>query len=281
VRETPPFLFSSIRFFLAGSVLLVYSLWRGAKWPTGSEWRVLLIVSFLLLGIGNGVLTWAEQWVPAGIASLIIIATPFWLVLFARISGEAVSPKAVVGLIVGFAGLLFLLWPDLSSFGFRGGFAMGALGLCFSSAAWALGSVYAKNNKPVSDPIMVIALQKIMAAVYQGVFGLCIGEAARWSLPAASFWAILYLAVFGSIVGYTAYIYALDHFPTEQVSIYAYANPLVAVGLGVLFLGERMDLYMLMGVPLVLWGIYLVNTARARPVSRPGVPVSVPSSARS
>ena len=274
VRATPPFLFSSVRFLLAGTVLLLFALNRGAKWPGAREWRVLALVSFFLLGIGNGVLTWAEQWVPVGIASLIVVATPFWLVFFARLSGERVRLRAVGGLLVGFAGLAVLLLPDISSGGLGAGFTVGAVALVFGSAAWAFGSIYAKNNKPSTDPIMVIALQKILASLYQGVFGLCIGEASRWRLPVESVWAVLFLAVFGSIVGYTAYMYALEHLPTAQVSVYAYVNPLVAVLLGFLLLGEHIGMHVLFGAPLILYGIYMVNTARAQTPVRSAVPAA-------
>ncbi len=220
------------------------------------------MVAFLLLGVGNGILTWAEQWLPAGIASLIIVATPFWMVLFASLGGEAVRARAVGGLVVGFFGLAMVLWPDLRVREVESGFVLGAVCLCFSSAAWAYGSVYSKKHSPKGDPWMAIALQMLLGAVYLGVFGLLVGEAGRWVLTRESIWAMLYLVAFGSIVGYSSYIYALDHLPTEVVAIYAYVNPLVAVFLGVFLLGERMDVFMVFGAPLVLWGIYLVNSAR-------------------
>lgn len=207
-------------------------------------------------------LTWAEQWVPAGIASLIVIATPFWMVFFARLSGEAVRPRALSGLLLGFAGLVVLLWPDLSIKEGGAGFIAGSVGLCFGSCAWAYGSVYSKRHPSKGDPLMQIALQMILAALYLGIFGLLRGEAHVWAPGTASIGSILYLALFGSLIGYSAYIYALSHLPTDQVSVYAYVNTLVAVGLGVLFLGERLDIYILLGMPLVLWGIYQVNTAR-------------------
>ncbi|MFH1723448.1 MAG: EamA family transporter [Elusimicrobiota bacterium] len=262
VRDTPPFLFASTRFLLAGCALLGYALVRGQKLPKGREWFDLAVIAFLLLGMGNGILTWAEQWVPAGIASLIIAFIPFWMVGFARLSGETVTRRAVGGLAIGLLGLAVLVWPDLRMSGLDSGFARGAGMLLFGSAAWSFGSVYAKWRQPRTGPVMTIALQQFVGGSFLGAVGLFRGEWAMWDPSAASWAALLFLVVFGSIVGYSCYIYSLEKLPTERVAIYAYANPVVAVALGVLLLGERLDAYMLLGTPLVLAGIYIVNTAR-------------------
>lgn len=246
--------------------MLLYCAARGGlsrRWPAPREWRDLALIAFLLLVIGNGTLTWSEQWVPAGLASMVIASAPFWMVFFARLEGEALRPRALIGLGAGFLGMLVLLWPDLRRHPPGTDFSFGVFMLCLATGAWAYGSVYVKRHQPRADPVLTIALQQLVGGVCLGVFGLLRGEAARWAPDAVGWGAIVYLAVFGTMVGYTAYIYALERLPTDLVSVYAYANPVVAVALGVLMLGERLDVFMLLGVPLVLAGIYLVKAADA------------------
>lgn len=270
VRELPVFLFCSVRFIIAGSLMVLWALLKGRRLPRGGDWRYLSVVAFLLLTVGSGTLAWAEKsGVPAGIASLIVAATPFWMVGFARLRGEELRPRALVGLLLGFCGLVVLLWPDLSFDAKRKGFLMGGGALIVSSIIWACGSVYTKTRKLEVDPIMSVGIQKLLASMYLFVLAMLRGEPAYWDPGPKAWAAIAYLVVFGSMVGYTCYVYALEKLPTDQVAIYAIVNPIVAVFLGFLFFNERLDVYMLVGSPLVLWGIFLVNSARKRTVEPP------------
>jgi len=242
--------------------MLLYAARGIERWPAGREWLDLTLIALLLLVVGNGTLTWSEQWVPAGIASLVIAATPFWMVLFARLAGEKVPSRSVLGLSVGFLGMLVLLWPDIRAFAPGSSFTRGVLLLFLATGGWAYGSIHAKRRQPKADAVLTIALQQLVGGACLGVLGLLRGEAALWAPTSVGWAAIAYLAVFGTIVGYSAYIYSLEHLPTDLVSVYAYVNPVVAVLLGVLLLGERFDLYLACGMPLVLWGIYLVKGER-------------------
>lgn len=261
VREMPPLLFGSVRFALAGAALLAYCLWRGDRLPSRAELPRLAAVAFMLLTVGNGTLAWAQQWVPAGVASLLVVTTPLWMVGFARAAGESVRPRALAGLLVGFAGLLIVLWPDLRV-GEGRGFLWGCAGLLGSSCLWAYGSVYAKRRPFRTAGLMTVALQKLWASLFMLLIGLSRGEAPRWHPNQNAWLCILYLAVVGSIIGYSCYLHALAHLPTEQASIYAYANPVIAVLLGALILGERLDASVAAGGALVIAGVFLVNTAR-------------------
>lgn len=270
VRELPVFLFCSVRFIIAGSLMVLWALAKGRRLPRGTEWWTLSAIAFLLLTVGNGTLAWAEKsGVPAGIASLIVVATPFWMVCFARLRGERLRPQALIGLLLGFCGLTILLWPDLQLNDSKSGFVIGAGALMVSSVIWAYGSVYTKTRKLKVDPIMSVGVQKLLASLFLFALAMLRGEPAHWDASPKAWAAIAYLVVFGSMVGYTCYVYALERLPTDQVAVYALVNPIVAVLLGFFFFSERLDIYMLVGSPLVLWGIFLVNMARKRSTEPP------------
>jgi drug/metabolite transporter (DMT)-like permease len=264
VHDVPPLLFASVRFLMAALPVLAYALYKGEKRPTRKDLKRIFLVAFMLLTCGNGTLAWAEQWVPVAIASLIIVSTPFWMVLFARATGHQVSRRAMGGLLVGFGGLIVVLWPEIRGADLASGVLLGSAGLVGSSAMWAFGSVYVKNNPVSAGPWMKMGLEMLVASGYLLFLAVLRGEPALWAPTPASWAATVYLAVFGSIVGYGSYTYALKHLPTEQVSIYAYVNPIVAIVLGVVMLGEMVGPYLLLGTPLVILGVYLINTGKRR-----------------
>lgn len=260
VSSLPPLFFCAVRFFIAGTLMLLGALLRGEPLPKGRALADLALIGFLLLSVGNGFLAWGLKRVPTGAASLIVAATPLWLAVFARLEGEAVGARAVLGLLLGFAGLAVLVFPDMRVSQPGSGFIPGVLGLLLASASWAWGSIYSKGRSPKDSPIANAAVQMLAGSLFLLAAALWHGDAARWAPSAKSWFAIAYLVVFGSIVGYSAYLYALARLPTTQAAVYAYVNPLVAMALGVLFLGERPDWHVLGALPLVLSGIYLVNT---------------------
>lgn len=264
VRDVPPLLMGSVRFLLAGAALLGWARSRGQAFPGRKDARNIVIVALALPTAGFGSLSWAQQWVPAGLAALLVAALPFWMLLFGALAGERFAPRALAGLAVGFLGLAVILWPDLARLEPGDGFLRGVAVILSGSCVWAMGSIYSKKHPVRTGALMTAGLQNLLAGVFLAGAGLAGGEAARWAPTPASWGAILYLAVFGTIVGYTCYIHALSHLPTDVVSVYAYANPVVAVVLGVLILDERIDFHIATGTPLVLIGIWLVNTARGR-----------------
>ena len=266
MRDLPPALFCALRQGVAGAVLLCWALWRGHALPRGRDWRDLAAVAVLLLVVGNGTLAWAEQWVPTGIASLIVVATPLWMAVFARLSGEPVGRRAASGLLLGFAGIGVLLWPDLGRVRPEAGFLKATLGLLASSAIWAYGSVYSKRRPARTEPVMSIAVQMLIGSGVFAALGVLVGEPARWRPTRESLLAVANLVVLGSIVGYGSYIYALSKLSTVNVSVYVYINTVVAVLLGVLVLGERFDPFLAVGIPLALGGVYLVDRDRTERV---------------
>jgi drug/metabolite transporter (DMT)-like permease len=258
VKDLPPAMFCAVRFLLAGVPLLLYELRRGRPLPHGREWRTMGVTALLLLCAGNGLLAWAEQWVPTGIASLLIVTTPLWMALFAARSGERIRPRTAAGLALGFVGVLAILETGQASTGRQ--FLLACAGLLLSSVTWAYGSVYSKRHPTRASPLMTAAIQMLIGCALFAVIALVDGEPARWNASLENWLAIAYLAVFGSIVGYGCYLYALAHLPTAQASLYAYVNPLVAVLLGAAFLGERVGPRVLVGAPLILGGVFLVSS---------------------
>lgn len=262
VREMPPLMFSGVRFFLAGLLLSAFCLATGRRFPAARDRGPLAFAAVLMMCVANGVLAWALQRVPSGVASLLVALTPLWLVVLASAGGDRVPGRGWAGVAVGLAGMAVLLWPDLRSAQLKPGVALGAAALTCSTGVWAWSSLYQKRRPHAADPFAAVAFQKLVGGAAAVLLGVLFGEAPRWHPQADGLWALLYLTFAGSVVGYTAYLYALAHLPTERVAMYAYVNPLVAVTLGVLWGGEAADPHLLAGAPVVLVGVWLAGTAK-------------------
>lgn len=263
---------------LAGILMTAMARGRGAPWPSWKQWRSTLIVGFLLLVGGNGALTWAEQIVPSGLASLLVATVPLWMVLldWARPSGIRPKNLVFIGLAMGLVGLAVLVGPELSE-GLSGGSAVptdaiaplgvGIAVILFGSFSWALGSIVARGVEMPRAPMMGTGMENLNAGVLMLVFSLVTGDAAKLQ-PAAvstdSLLAFFYLVFMGSLVGYTAYIYILNHATAAQVSTYAYVNPVVAVFLGWLLLDEALTGRTLAGAAIIVVAVALITLARGR-----------------
>ncbi len=246
--------------------MLAYCGLRGRKiaYPPHQLARMAIVGVLLLVG-GNLTLAYAERHVASGLAALIIAVTPLWfLVLDALLLGDHhIAPRGKAGLGMGVAGLLVLLWPDLSATTALGRVQFWAsISLLGGSFSWALGSVLAKKWKSSAvDPFSATAWQMIAAGLANFLIAFALGDSSRamWSVRGIA--ATLYLVVFGSWVGYTAYIWLLGHVPTSKVSTYAYVNPVVAVFLGWLVLHERVTGFILAGSAIVVASVALVTSA--------------------
>lgn len=261
VREMPPLLFSGVRFFIAGLLLSAFCLATGRSFPGPRDRGPLAFASLLMMCVANGTLAWALERVPSGVASLLVALTPLWLVVLAGAGGERVHPRAWAGVGLGLVGMAVLLWPDLRSAELKPGFAAGAGALSLSTGVWAWSSIYQKRRPHSADPFAAVAFQKLVGGAAAMALGLAVGEGPRWAPGPVGLWSLLYLTFAGSVVGYTCYLYALKHLPTQRVAMYAYVNPLVAVALGILLGGEAADPHLLMGAPVVLLGVWLAAGA--------------------
>ena len=269
IEHIPPALMCGVRFLIAGVFMLVFCGLRGRKVSYNpKQLGQMAVVGVLLLMGGNLTLSYAEEHVASGLAALIVAATPLWfLVLDTLLLGDHhVPPRGKVGLGLGIAGLVVLLWPDLTATGSLGRTQLWAsLSLPFASFSWALGSVLAKKWKsPEVDPFAATAWQMVAAGVANLMFSFTVRDYTRVVWTARGIGAVLYLVVCGSWIGYTAYIWLLGHVPTSKVSTYAYVNPVVAVFLGWLVLHEPVTGYIFAGSAIVVASVILVTSAKVK-----------------
>lgn len=272
VETIPPFLMAGARFLLAGAIMTAWARARGAAWPTQRQWRSTLVVGFLLLVGGNGALTWAEQEVPSGLASLLVATVPLWMVLldWARPGGVRPNSGVFAGLALGLVGLAVLVGPELTE-GLAPGSgpspsAVGIGAILLGSFSWAAGSIYSRGAELPKAPLLGIGLEMLNAGVLLMVISLLLGEVGRLDVAAVStrsFLAYLYLVFIGALVGYTAYIYLLGHTTAAKVSTYAYVNPVVAVFLGWLLVNEVVTLRTLAGAAIIVVAVAMITLARA------------------
>lgn len=274
LETLPPMLFAGMRFLTAGSLLLaityLYLRRRGGVviFPRGREWFDLSVVGLTLLGVGTGVVVWAEQWVPSGLAALLVATSPFWVALLERKqpTGERTSKRGVVGMIVGFAGLVLLVAPDLIGAQLSTQYVMGIIALQIGCASWSAGSFYAVRHPTRVAPLLTSSLQMLVAGAALTFVGTLAGEWPRVHFNANSALAFAYLVVFGSIVAYGSYTYALQKLPLALVTTYSYVNPIIAVLLGWMLLSEPLGWRVVAGAAIILCGVALVKTAPKRKI---------------
>ena len=268
-RTIPPFLGAGVRYLLAGSIMLaVVCAWR-RRLPqvTARELGSLVVVSVLLLVAGNGGVTYAERHVPSGLAALLVASVPLWLLVIRTLAGDRPRRATIAGLAIGFVGVGLLV--------LRGGTQQGVsvahmLVVVGASACWALGSWLSGRLPLPSDASAGTALEMLIGGVVLAVVSPLAGEhlsALTLHASADSLVALAYLALFGSIVAFTAYVWLLQHAPISQVSTYAYVNPIVAVALGALVLGERITALTLAGGAIIVLAVAVVIRAEARKAS--------------
>jgi drug/metabolite transporter (DMT)-like permease len=276
VDSIPPFVMASARFLLAGSILLAWSIAREGRSfvvPTRREWRDSAIVGALLLGGGMGMVAFGEQTVPSGIAALLIATMPVWVAILGGIFlGERLPRLAVFGIAVGFAGVAILAGP--SAFGGSG--ALDPLGLAaclLSPIAWSAGSLFASHRATLPRrPLVATGLQMLLGGLVLAVMATASGELATFDLAAVtrdSLVAFAYLTVIGSLLAFTVFGWMLRVAPLPLVATYAYVNPVVAVILGWLVLGETIDARTVLAGAVIVFAVALIVTARGR-MKRPG-----------
>jgi drug/metabolite transporter (DMT)-like permease len=268
VQSIPPALMCAVRFSIAGVVMLAVCALTGRKvWYSPKQIALAAVVGLLLLMGGNLTLSWAELVVPSGLAALIVAITPLWfLVLDSLLLGDHhISGRGKAGLALGILGLFVLFYPQLtSSTALSRKELWASVSLLGGSFSWALGSVLSKRWQSGVDVFSGTAWQVTAAGVGNFIFALALGDLSRVVWTARGIGATLYLVVCGSWIGYTAYIWLLEHVPTSKVSTYAYVNPVVAVFLGWLILHERVDRFILAGSAIVVLSVILVTSAKVK-----------------
>ncbi|MEW6730339.1 MAG: EamA family transporter [Acidobacteriota bacterium] len=262
-KTLPVALFSGSRFALAGAILLLLCRARGLVWPQGREWLHLGLVGTLLITCGNTVLVWSAKHIPSGMMALLVATAPFWMAwMEARSSGLRLGMRGLLGIALGFVGLLLLVTPNVNSPKLGTGFLFGAIALQFGCMAWCAGSLYSKRYPVKVHSLVGAAAQMLLGGLVLTVYGSLSGEWAKFHLHFESAIAYIYLVIFGSIIGYGSYMYALQKLPAAKVSTYAYINPVIAVLLGWLWLHERLDWQIATSMVIILVGVALVKTSR-------------------
>lgn len=258
VETFPPFLMAGLRFIVAGSVLFTVLKLRGHTSPTRAQWGGAAIVGLLLLVGGNGLVTFAEQWVASGLAALVIATTPLWAALFAGLWGRWPARAEWIGLALGFVGVAML---SLES-DFRAN-PWGAVALFIAPIAWAFGSIWSKRL-PMPKGMMSSAAEMLVAGAVFFVISLALGEHMTGTPSSRSIGALVYLIIFGSLVAFSAYVYLLNHVRPSLATSYAYVNPVVAVVLGVALAGERITWLGVVAMLVILTGVATLTVVRGR-----------------
>lgn len=270
IETLPTFLFAGVRFSLAGAVLLAICAMRGEAIPRAwRDWWNMAIVGLCMVGVGNVAVIWAEHHVSSGFAALLVATAPFWMAAMERLRphGDRVSLRKKIGMTIGFGGVVILVYPFLGGDSFNVMFLLGVLALQLGSIVWNLGSIRSKYYPIKSSPLMSAAMQMLTGGVMVATVGFLRGEASEFEFTTRTLIAFSYLVVFGSIIAYTSYVYALAHLPTSTVSLYAYINPVVAVFLGWLILAEPIGWNALVAMVVIFAGVALVQTAPKKRVA--------------
>ena len=266
LETIPPLLMAAFRWIAAGGLLVLLLALRGERLPARREWPSLAILGILLLGFGNGAVVWAEQTVPSGLTAVLVATSPFWMVGFDALMphGEALTVRRVLGLVVGFSGIVMLVWPELRFDGTGGGFLAGVIAAQIACAGWAVGSSYARKrgrgHASGENVLATAAFEMLFGGVALGAVSLALHEPARLTFTPRTAGALAYLIFVGAIGGFSAYAYALKHLPVATVSLYAYINPIIAVVLGTLVLQEPFNARMFLAALVVFVGIAMVRS---------------------
>jgi drug/metabolite transporter (DMT)-like permease len=265
LETIPPLLMAAMRWIAAGSLLIGLLALRGERLPPRREWPSLAILGILLLGFGNGAVVWAEQTVPSGLTAVLVATSPFWMVGFDALmpDGEAITLRRVLGLIVGFGGIVMLVWPEIRFDASGGGFLGGVIAAQVACLGWAVGSSYARQrgrgHASEENVLATAAFEMLFGGIALLIASLALRETARLAFTPRTTTALLYLIFVGAIGGFSAYAYALKYLPIATVSLYAYVNPIIAVVLGTLVLSEPFDARMLLAALVVFVGVALVR----------------------
>lgn len=267
IQTIPPALMCALRFSVAGFVMLAVCAATGRRiLYSPRQLALAAVVGLLLLMGGNLTLSYAELAVSSGLSALIIAITPLWfLVLDSLLLGDHhISRRGKAGLLLGILGLFVLVWPELAAGSMGRRELWASISLIGGSFSWALGSVLARRWQSGMDVFSSTGWQVLAAGAGNFVFALLNGDLNHVSWGSRSLAAVAYLVVCGSWIGYTAYIWLLEHVPTSKVSTYAYVNPVVAVFLGWLILHERVDRFILAGSAIVVLSVILVTSAKVK-----------------
>lgn len=267
VQTIPPFIGAGIRFLISGAILLI---WRGLARdprPTRLQWRSAAIVGTLLLVGGNGLLSWSEQKIPSGIAALLIGSVPFWLVLIEALRPGGIKPtwQSILGLAIGFTGIVLLVGPAEFVGGTKQYNIIGILVCLLAAFLWSVGSIYSRSADLPNSALMTTGMEMLAGSIGLFILATLTGEWQRFSMDAISqksLYGLIYLILIGSLVGFVSYAWLLRHAPVSLVATYAYVNPLVAILLGSLLANEPLTPRIIIAAAVIIGSVVLINTSK-------------------
>ncbi|MBT8144791.1 MAG: EamA family transporter [Gammaproteobacteria bacterium] len=259
VQDLPPGLLAGVRFIAAGLIILVVALLLGQRWPRRrDEWGLILLMGFMMIFVGNGFVTWAEQWVESNQAALLIASSAFWTAWFGTFGrkGHALTTRVKLGLVTGFVGVAFILAP-------QGGFDLqyfwAQMAILVAPITWSAASMYSRSKDLTTPPMMMAAWQMLAGGVMLLVAGLLAGETSRVQFTLPALLALAYLTVFGSCLAYATYIWLINKTTPDRLATIAYVNPAVATVLGWWILDEVLGPLQFLGMLIILVSVIVVT----------------------
>jgi drug/metabolite transporter (DMT)-like permease len=260
VQHMPALEMAGIRQFLGGMCYVVFFLVKGVDLPKGKEWLPIFVLSFLNFMLSNGLSTWGVQFISAGLGSIIGSIFPLWIVVIGLfLKTYKLKGNSLAGLLLGFGGICVIFSEHLPDF-LNPGFRFGIIISFISTWSWAFGTIYTKKHAVHFNPYFGLGLQMVISGFTLFIVSNVSGRAIPVTdIPWQSWISIGYLVVFGSVISFIAYLYALQNLSTEKASLYAYVNPIVAVFMGWLLFSEELTPFIFAGVLITLCGVYLVN----------------------
>jgi len=262
LETVPVLLLAGLRWMAAGVIMSGLMLATGRGLPKPRLWAPLALLGFLMNIVGNGFVVYAQQFVASGLTAVLIATTPFWSALIERLlpNGERFSKRSLSGLALGFTGIVVLVWPEMTHGGAGGrSFVIGVIAIQLACIGWVIGTSFARRHELGDNPFRSTALQMVFSGIMLLSAASAHGDWAQLSFTPRTIAAMLYLSIAGSLIAYSAYIYAIQHLPLQLVSLYAYINPMIAVALGTVFLGEPLSTRILISAALVLAGTWIVG----------------------
>jgi len=261
VQSISPATLMCARYLASGLILVIGARVKGAVFPTAREMRLTALYGIVTIGVGTGSLAFSEQWIPSGLAALFVTTQPFWLVASERVTGgtEPLHRRTVIGMIVGLVGVAFLVAPGIAreaALG-RNDIRDAFLLLQLGAAMWSIGSIAQRRLTTRAHPFVNGGVQQLATGAVFFVIALFDGQASHWTRGAIA--CVAYLAIFGGVIGYSSYIFAMDRLPVAIVSIYTYINPVVAVALGWLFYREQLGWREIAAMGVIFAGVALVK----------------------
>jgi drug/metabolite transporter (DMT)-like permease len=266
--EMPALLLAGTRFLIAGTILLAWCRIRGFRIVFPARTMLLLgVMGLLLLGGGNVGLVYAEETLPSGLSSLIVAVVPLYVALIEMFlpGGEPMPPRGWLGMSIGFVGLAALLWPSLRT-GFAGDHSrlLAIIALLAGALCWTVGSIFSRRTKLPVNSLVAASWQMLAAGIFNTCLGSLLGQWPQFHLNKAAVGSLAWLVTGGSLLGYTGFIYLIEHVPVAKVTSYAYVNPVVAVLLGIFLMHERPEAAEFIGMAAVVIAVFLLTTAQMK-----------------